>query len=102
MGSCVYHVGRRGFVQTTAQMGRNVEVTNYAQALYDARELAMGRIQDEADQAEAAGMVGVEIQEHNHGWGSHTVEFVAIGTAIVKTERAAALATPAPVISLDN
>jgi uncharacterized protein YbjQ (UPF0145 family) len=102
MGSCVYHVGRRGFVQATAQMGRNVEMTNYTQALYDARELAMGRMQDEAEEAQAAGIVGVEIQEHNHGWGSHTIEFFAIGTAVVKSDDTTRLATPTPVISLDN
>jgi uncharacterized protein YbjQ (UPF0145 family) len=102
MGSCVYHVGRRGFMQSASQMGRNVEMTNYTQALYDARELAMGRMQDEAEQAQAEGIVGVQIQEKNHGWGSHTIEFFAIGTAVVPVEGAEGLATPTPVISLDS
>ncbi|MGO9975241.1 MAG: heavy metal-binding domain-containing protein [Solirubrobacteraceae bacterium] len=102
MGSCVYHVGRRGFMQTTAQMGRNVEMTNYTQALYDARELAMGRMQDEAEQAQAEGIVGVQIQEKNHGWGSHTIEFFAIGTAVVPIEGSAGFQSPTPVISLDS
>jgi uncharacterized protein YbjQ (UPF0145 family) len=102
MGSCVYHVGRRGLGQITSQMGRNVEMANYTQALYDARELAMGRMQDEAEQAQAEGIVGVQIQEKNHGWGSHTVEFFAIGTAVVPIEGASGFQSPTPVISLDN
>ena len=102
MGSCVYHVGRRGILQTTSQMGRNVEMTNYTQALYDARELAMGRMQDEAEEAKAEGIVGVQINETNHGWGSHTIEFFAIGTAVVPIEGAVGFTSPTPVISLDN
>ena len=35
---------------------------------------------------EAEGIVGVQLQEKSHGWGSHTIEFFAIGTAIVPRE----------------
>jgi hypothetical protein len=28
----------------------------------------------------------VQLQEKSHGWGSHTIEFFAIGTAIVPRE----------------
>jgi hypothetical protein len=30
--------------------------------------------------------VGVDLQEKSHGWGSHTIEFFAVGTAIVPRE----------------
>ena len=50
MGSCVYHVGRRGPLHRVAQTGRNVELPNFTQALYDARELAMQRMQTEAQE----------------------------------------------------
>jgi len=86
MGSCVYHVAHRGMFQSLAQTGRNVELSNFTQALYDARELAMGRMQSEAAAIEAEGIVGVQLQEKSHGWGSHTIEFFAIGTAIVPRE----------------
>ncbi|HVZ22365.1 MAG TPA: heavy metal-binding domain-containing protein [Vicinamibacterales bacterium] len=102
MGSCVYHVGRRGFIQTTVQMGRNAEMANFTQALYDARELAMGRMQAEAEQAQARGIVGVQIQEHNHTWGSHTVEFFAIGTAVVRAEDPPKSVSPTAVVTLDD
>jgi len=86
MGSCVYHVAHRGMLQSMAQTGRNVELANFTQALYDARELAMERMQTEAQTIGAEGIVGVQLQEKNHGWGSHTIEFFAIGTAIVPRE----------------
>jgi uncharacterized protein YbjQ (UPF0145 family) len=100
MGSCVYHVGRRGFIQTTAQLGRNVELENYTQALYEARELAMERMQAEAQQLKAEGIVGVQMRESTHGWGSHTIEFFAVGTAVVPMEGAAEIPSPTPVLPL--
>jgi uncharacterized protein YbjQ (UPF0145 family) len=102
MGSCVYHAGHRGLVATASQAGQNTEMTSFTQALYDARELAMARMQDEAEQCQATGIVGVEIQENHHQWDSHTVEFLAIGTAVVPAQEAATLRPPTPVISLDS
>jgi len=86
MGSCVYHVAHRGMLQSMAQTGRNVELSNYTQALYDARELAMERMQSEAQEIQAEGIVGVQLQEKSHGWGSHTIEFFAVGTGIIRGE----------------
>jgi uncharacterized protein YbjQ (UPF0145 family) len=99
MGSCVYHVARRG---AAARASESVEMTNITQAIYDARELAMGRMQDEAERCLATGIVGVQIEENNHNWGSDTVEFFAIGTAVIPAEGARGIQTPTPVISLDN
>jgi uncharacterized protein YbjQ (UPF0145 family) len=83
MGNCVYHVSRQGLGQWFSRVGRNVEMTNYTQALYDARELSMERMQSEAVSLQAQGVVGAQIVEHSHGWGSHIIEFFAIGTAVV-------------------
>ncbi len=55
MGSCVYHVAHRGMLQSMAQTGRNVELANFTQALYDARELAMERMQTEAQEIARGG-----------------------------------------------
>ncbi|HVD27277.1 MAG TPA: heavy metal-binding domain-containing protein [Mycobacteriales bacterium] len=52
------------------------------QALYDARELAMERMQREAEALSAEGIVGVQLSQHNHAWGGHTTEFFAVGTAV--------------------
>lgn len=100
MGSCVYHVGRRGLMQSIGQLGKNVELENYTQALYDARELAMERMQAEAQALGARGIVGVRLSQHNHGWESHVIEFFAIGTAVQPLDIEAQAAIPAPTTIL--
>jgi uncharacterized protein YbjQ (UPF0145 family) len=102
MGSCVFHVGRRGPLRTIAQTGRNVELPNYTQALYEARELAMQRMQSEAQELAAEGIVGVSLSERSHGWGSHVIEFFALGTAIVSTGEATKIEPPVTVLDLND
>ena len=48
MGSCVYHVASQSIGQWFKNIGQNAEMTNYTQGLYEARELAMTRMQAEA------------------------------------------------------
>ncbi len=102
MGNCVYHVGRQGMLQSLRQLGRNVEMPNYTQALYQARELAMERMQTEADEAQAGGIVGARIVERSHGWGSHVIEFFAIGTGVVATSTEHEIDKPALVLPLSG
>ncbi|HUZ84445.1 MAG TPA: heavy metal-binding domain-containing protein [Gaiellales bacterium] len=83
MGNCVYHVAHQGIGGFLRKLGQNAEMENYTQALYDARELAMERMQVEAQQTQAEGIVGVQLHERSHGWGSHVIEFFAVGTAVV-------------------
>jgi len=47
-------------------------------------------------------IVGVDLQEKSHGWGSHTIEFFAVGTAIVPREghEQDAIEAPTPVLDL--
>jgi uncharacterized protein YbjQ (UPF0145 family) len=82
MGNCVYHVAAQGFMQTLRQVGRNVEMPQWTQGNYEARELAMSRMQAEAERDGAEGVVGVRFNVHNYVWGIHTLEFYADGTAI--------------------
>jgi uncharacterized protein YbjQ (UPF0145 family) len=83
MGSCVYHVAHQGLLKSLGNIGQNVELTNFSQALYDARELAMERMQNEASEAGAEGVVGVDLHEGSHNWEPHIIEFFAIGTAVI-------------------
>ncbi len=100
MGNCVYHVGRQGMLASLKQVGRNVEMPNYTQALYEARELAMERMQREADELQAGGIVGARIVERSHGWGSHVIEFFAIGTAVVAVSVEHEIEKPTMVLPL--
>jgi uncharacterized protein YbjQ (UPF0145 family) len=55
-------------------------------------------MQSEAQEISAEGIVGVQLQEKSHGWGSHTIEFFAVGTAIVDAEDGVVGDAPIPVI----
>ena len=102
MGSCVYHVAHQTLAQSLRTVGQNVEMTNFTQALYDARELAMTRMQDEANTLHATGIVEVRLVEKSHMWGSHTIEFLALGTAVASLEGATGAPSPQTIISLDQ
>ncbi len=82
MGTCVYHIAHQRFRQALGNIGQNVEIPQYTEALYDARELAMSRMQAEAESLHAEGIVGVQLLSLPHRWGGHTTEFFSIGTAI--------------------
>ena len=103
MGTCVYHVGISGLRQWFSQIsGQNIEMANYTQALYDARELAMERMQGEGEQVGAEGIIGARIEEGRYGWDPHVVEFFAVGTAVIPTRPDHVIPTPQMIISLND
>jgi uncharacterized protein YbjQ (UPF0145 family) len=85
MGNCVFHVAVQGFRQMLGQAGRNLEMPQWTQGNYQARELAMARMQAEAERDGADGVTGVSFDVSNYAWGFHTVEFYVSGTAVRKT-----------------
>jgi len=86
MGNCVYHVAHQSMRQAFRQIGQNQEMTIFTEALYEARELDTERMQNEAEQLQARGIVGARLAQGSHGWGSHVIEFFAIGTAVIPAE----------------
>ena len=100
MGSCVYHIAHQRFWQAIGNVGQNVELPQFTEALYDARELAMSRMQAEAEQLAAEGIVGVQLLSLGHRWGGHTTEFFAIGTAVRPVRDDHEIATPQLVLPL--
>jgi uncharacterized protein YbjQ (UPF0145 family) len=101
MGSCVYHIAHQRLGSVIGNIGRNVEIEQFTQALYDARELAMSRMQAEAESLHAEGIVGVQLRQHSHTWGGHTTEFFAIGTAVRPLRADHVIERPTMVLSLD-
>jgi uncharacterized protein YbjQ (UPF0145 family) len=101
LGMCVYHVAYRRVWQSLNTVGRNVELPNYTQALYSARELAMERMQQEAQRVEASGVVGVQITEKNHVWGHHAIEYLAVGTAVAPYGTRKKTLSPQFILNLD-
>ena len=102
MGNCVYHVAHQGLRASWKQIGRNLEMPNFTQALYEARELAMERMTNEAKELEAGGIVGARIAQGSHGWGAHVIEFLAIGTAVVPVKVDHEIERPSLVLPLSG
>jgi len=102
MGTCVYHIAHQRSWAAISNIGRNVEISQFTEALYDARELAMSRMQAEAEALEAEGIVGVQLLSLPHRWGGHTTEFFAIGTAVRPLRADHTIATPQLVLPLTD
>ncbi len=82
LGTCVYHIAHQSALQALRQAGQNQEMVQFTQGIYEARELSLARMQAEATQVQASGIVGVGVQVANHVWGEHATEFLATGTAV--------------------
>ena len=82
LGTCVYHIAHQSAMQALRQTGRNQEMLQFTQGIYEARELALSRMQAEASAARASGIVGVSVAVSNHVWGEHATEFLATGTSV--------------------
>src|ERR1700738_896449 len=77
LGSSIYHVGLQ-----VGRWSKNMELEQLSAALYHARELAMTRMEAEADQLGADGIVGVRLTVEFREFGNDIAEFIAIGTAV--------------------
>jgi uncharacterized protein YbjQ (UPF0145 family) len=97
-----YHIAHQKFWQVIGNVGQNVEIPQFTEALYDARELAMSRMQAEAEQLDAEGIVGVQMLSNTHRWGGHTTEFFAIGTAVRPLRADHVIAKPQLVLPLTD
>ncbi len=102
MGNCVYHVAHQTLGGWFKSVGQNMEMPNFTQALYDARELAMERLQYEAQIDGAAGVVGTEVHESTHGWDAHVIEFFAIGTSVLPIHASDPPPTPDLVMTVNE
>jgi len=102
LGTCVYHIAHQSVMQTLRQSGQNQEMPQFTQGVYEARELALSRMQAEATQVGASGIVGVSVEVKNHVWGEHATEFLATGTAIRRLAHEHRLpeTTPKPTFTL--
>src|SRR5271169_4674738 len=104
LGTCVYHIAHQSMMQSLRQAGQNQEMMQFTQGVYEARELALARMQAEAAQAQSSGIVGVVVA--NHVWGEHATEFLATGTAIRRLAEEHKLPDTSPrptfTLGLDN
>jgi uncharacterized protein YbjQ (UPF0145 family) len=82
LGSSIYHVGFQWQKWSVSQ-----ELPVLTHAMYEARELAMTRMEEEADLLGADGVVGVRLVFKQYAMDEGVLEFQAIGTAIRHRDR---------------
>ena len=77
MGSTVFHVGWQA-----APIYQSMELIALSHAQYQARQLALSRLQQEARLLGAHGVIGVRLDRRSYEWGANLLEFAAVGTAV--------------------
>jgi uncharacterized protein YbjQ (UPF0145 family) len=101
VGVSIYDAGW----QWTGPFGGVRELTTVSKAMHQARELAVGRLRQQANDLGADGVVDVRLEAEHHKWrGGHTVvRFVAVGTAIAfDAKRAGPALQNAPSLRVHN
>lgn len=102
-GTCVYYHVASYSTQWATQSGLfggytgNMELTDYTQAVYTTRHLAMGRLHADAARVQADGVVGVTVEpdirthevelQNDQRRRDLIVTFTVLGTAIVETHQ---------------
>lgn len=82
LGTSVYSLGLVGGITSTLKSFVRGEINELTRLIYDARENAIGIINDEAKAIGADDVVGVKTYVYQMGNG--LIEFLAIGTAVKK------------------
>jgi len=81
-GTSFVYAPRRSVGKVLSQKTQNVELTNFTEAMYSAREAAMERMQSSAITVGATGVVAVRVEEGPMPFAHHSIRFTAWGTAV--------------------
>jgi uncharacterized protein YbjQ (UPF0145 family) len=81
-GASFVYAPRRSMGTTLKQSGQNVEMANFTEAMYSAREAAMERMQTAAITLGGTGVVEVKVTEGPMDFAHHAVGFTAYGTVV--------------------
>jgi len=101
-GASFVFAPRRTMSSTLQQQSQNVELTNFTEAMYSAREAAMQRMQEMAIDMRGTGVVDVKVHEGPMSFASHAVGFVAIGTVVRLASPTHQMINPTMVVSLND
>jgi uncharacterized protein YbjQ (UPF0145 family) len=83
MGSSIYQVGYQTTPWPSAMGGGFMfEMQALSEAWNEVRELALGRLAQEAEHVGADAVVGVDLNTGAHDWAENAIEYVVIGTAV--------------------
>jgi uncharacterized protein YbjQ (UPF0145 family) len=101
-GASFVFAPRRTMSAAIQQQSQNVELTNFTEAMYSAREAAMERMQQSALELHGTGVVDVKILEGPMRFASHAVAFIAVGTVVRHSKTAQRTMEPMMVVSLND
>jgi uncharacterized protein YbjQ (UPF0145 family) len=101
-GASFVYAPRRTAGTAIKQKGQNVELTNYTEAMYSARESAMEKMQRSALSAGGEGVVEVKVTEGPMGFARHAIGFTAWGTAVKLVAETHQFVQPQVVLPLDD
>jgi uncharacterized protein YbjQ (UPF0145 family) len=94
LGTAVYSLGLVGGLKAMLKSLARGEISDLTSLVYDAREHAIGLLKSEAAEIGADDVLG--ITTHIHEFGG-LLEFMAIGTAVRKSERCRPVSEALPV-----
>jgi uncharacterized protein YbjQ (UPF0145 family) len=101
-GACFVYSPRRTAGAAMKQSTQNVELTNYTEAMYSARESAMEKMQESALEAGGEGVVEVKVTEGPMSFARHAVGFTAWGTAVKLVADQHQFVQPEMILPLDD
>jgi uncharacterized protein YbjQ (UPF0145 family) len=101
-GASYVHAPRRTLGTAMSQSTQNVELTNFTETLYQAREAAMEELQSHITQAGGTGLVDAKVIDRPVYFAHHVVEFLTYGTAIKMLAKEHTHPNMAVVVPMDD
>ncbi len=101
-GASFVYAPRRSAGTAMRQSSQNVELTNFTEAMYAAREAGMEHMQRSALDMGAQGIVAVRVAEGPMWFAHHAIGFTAWGTAVRLEAKAHQYLQPQVVLPLDD
>jgi uncharacterized protein YbjQ (UPF0145 family) len=101
-GASFVYAPRRTAGTAMKQSTQNVELTNYTEAMYAARESAMEKMQRSALAVGGQGVVEVKVTEGPMSFARHAIGFTAWGTAVRLVAKEHQFVRPEVVLPLDD
>ncbi len=101
-GASFVYAPRRSMGAAMKQSAQNVELTNFTEAMYQAREMAMERMQQAAIAMGGTGVVEVKVTEGAMEFARHAVGFTAYGTVVRLAGDAHRRIGPTVVVPMDD
>jgi uncharacterized protein YbjQ (UPF0145 family) len=102
VGASFTYAPRRSAGVAIKQKSQNVELTNFTEAMYSARESAMERMQQSALAMRGTGVVEVKVTEGPMDFAHHAIGFAAYGTVVRLAAEQHINLQPRMVLPLDD